>query len=245
MAAEHKIRAKNANALFSLTIHRGEGMCLLAMDWKNGEPPQDFGGFAIEYRPPGGDRFFTIKNRLAFPGTPPPPAGSRAEVYPSTKAPFQMFRWVHFPRDPNIEGAYTYKVTPIFVNELGELSNGEQQQADIRLARETVPGVLNVAFTRGFVSSQAFGENFQKDGDIKTLLPQTAKKGLDFKPTHPKVDEAYEWMGLEARRSILDLLRKADEKGAEVSVVAYDLNLPDMVEILESIAKKGKLRIII
>ena len=53
-------------ALFTLKLHRGDGMTLLAMDWKVGKPPQDFVGFAIEYKEPNGDRFYALKNRLAF-----------------------------------------------------------------------------------------------------------------------------------------------------------------------------------
>jgi len=40
------------DAAFTLKIHRGEGMALLAMNWRKGQPPPDFVGFAIEYREP-------------------------------------------------------------------------------------------------------------------------------------------------------------------------------------------------
>ena len=35
-------------ALFTLKLYRGDGMTLLAMDWKKGKPPTDFVGFATE-----------------------------------------------------------------------------------------------------------------------------------------------------------------------------------------------------
>ena len=41
------VTGKNAAALFSLKAYRGEGMALLAMNWKKGTPPDDFVGFAI------------------------------------------------------------------------------------------------------------------------------------------------------------------------------------------------------
>ena len=56
----------HASALFTLKLHRGDGMLLLAMNWKSGTPPDDFVGFAIEYQEPGGDQFFPLKNRLSF-----------------------------------------------------------------------------------------------------------------------------------------------------------------------------------
>ena len=62
-----QIDGKNAAALFTLRVHRGEGMALLAMNWKGGEPSDDFVGFAIEYKEPDGDRFFQLKNRINFP----------------------------------------------------------------------------------------------------------------------------------------------------------------------------------
>ena len=46
------VSGKNAAALFTLKVHRGEGMALLAMNWKKGTPPLNFVGFAIEYKEP-------------------------------------------------------------------------------------------------------------------------------------------------------------------------------------------------
>lgn len=68
MANAFQVSGKNAAAPFALTLHRGDGMTLVAMNWKNGEPPEEFVGFAIEYKEPDGDKFFPLKNRLAFPG---------------------------------------------------------------------------------------------------------------------------------------------------------------------------------
>jgi len=102
---------------------------------------------------------------------------------------------------------------------------------------------LNVTFTRGFVSSQAFVDKFEKFGKIQTLIPAKAKDGLTFKATHPKKDEALAWMGFEARETILDLLDQAIKEKAEVRVVAYDLSEPEVVGRFAKLKKK--LRIII
>ena len=67
--SEFQVSGTNPGALFKLKVHRGDGMCLLAMNWKKDKPPKDFVGFAIEYKEPGGDKFFALKNRLAFPAT--------------------------------------------------------------------------------------------------------------------------------------------------------------------------------
>jgi phosphatidylserine/phosphatidylglycerophosphate/cardiolipin synthase-like enzyme len=123
------------------------------------------------------------------------------------------------------------------------LSQGVPQEAAIELRRETFPGQVNVTFTRGFVSSQAFVDRFEKFGPIKTLIPAKADQGLKFKATHKKKDEALAWMGFEARETILALLDQAIKEKAEVRVVAYDLSEPEVVGRFEKLKKK--LRIII
>src|SRR5262245_10481838 len=204
--SEFQVSGTNSAALFTLKLHRGEGMCLLAMNWKKGKPPKEFVGFAIEYKEPDGDRFFALKNRLAFPGAD----GGVDEAKKSTLlSPIQKFRWVHFPRNAELAGAFTYRVTPVFMNDNDELSYGQAQVADTELTRETHPGKLNVTFTRGFVSSQAFVDRYVDKGmdpkDVmKTLLPPKADDGLTFGATHPKAKEALDWMGFEARSAILE-----------------------------------------
>ncbi len=239
MASEFAVQGTNAKALFTLKLHRGDGMTLLGMNWKQGTPPNEFVGFAIEYQEPKGDRFFALKNRLGF-------LGKDGKVDPtqlSTRlSPIQMFRWVHFPRNANLDGDFIYRVTPVFMNAQSELSYGEAQEAPIALSRDTYKGELDVCFTRGFVSSQAFVDRYEKFGKINTLVAPKADGGLSFKPTHPKKDEALEWMGFEARRAILDLLDEAiKDTKAQVRVVAYDLNQPEVVDRLAKLKKRLKI----
>ena len=238
MAGEIQVSGTSKIARFTLKLNRGDGMTLVAMNWKKGKPPNDFVGFAIEYKEPGGDRFFALKNRLNFLK----PDGSVDKESKSTLlSPIQKFRWVHFPRNADMTGEFVYRITPAFMNNAGELSVGDAQEAAIELRRETYPGQLNVAFTRGFVSSQAFVDNYESKGAISTLLPEKAEDGLTFVPTHPLADKALAWMGFEARSAILELLDEAiaDEK-AQVRVVAYDLNEPGVVSRLEKIGARLK-----
>jgi len=241
MPNTYEVEGTSATALFTLKVYRGEGACLLAMNWKSGEPTKDFVGFAIEYQPPGSTTFRDVPNRLAFPQTD-------GEANPATLAtrlsPIQKFRWVHFPPAVAAPGDFVYRVTPVFMDPAGKLSYGDPQQASIDLQDETYPGELNVAFTRGFVSSQAFVDRFESAGDISTLLPAKADDGLKFKPTHPKTKEALNWMGFEAARAVLSLLDEAlKDPSAKVKVVAYDLNEPDVVARLEELG--SRLQIII
>lgn len=231
---------KNTKALFSLKIHRGNGMALLAMNWKKGKPSVDFVGFAIEYKEPGDDQFHAVSNRLSFDSDNGAPKKSSSRV-----APIQKWRWVHFPHESHSDGEYHYRVTPVFMNERDELSYGDPQEASIALGADTIPGKIDVNFTRGFISSQAFVDTFaDSDKGMSTLLPATADKGWNFKPTHPKAQEAYAWMGFEAWRAMLQLLDEAiADKKAQVSVVAYDFNHPEVADKLSQLGKR--LRIII
>jgi phosphatidylserine/phosphatidylglycerophosphate/cardiolipin synthase-like enzyme len=240
MAGEFQVSGQNAAALFTLKLHRGDGMTLLAMNWKNGKPPQDFVGFAIEYKEPGGQKFFSLKNRLSFLGAD---GDVNANSLSTRLSPIQKFRWVHFPRNAELPGEFVYRVSPVFMNEADELSYGEIQEAAIELRRETYPGILNVTFTRGFVSSQAFVDRFvTTTNGLSTLIPEKADDGLDFVPTHPKADEARAWMGFEARAAILEVLDQAlKDKKAQVRVVAYELNEPEVVSRLEQLGDRLKI----
>ena len=240
MIGDFQVDGQNEAAPFTLKIHRGDGMALLAMNWRNGRPPNDFVGFAIEYREPGGDRFFALKNRLTF-------ADGSGGVNPnrlSTRlSPIQKFRWVHFPRNAELNGEFVYRVTPVFMSASDELSYGEMQQAGVELRRETYPGKLNVSFTRGFVSSQAFVDRYtDAQHGIETLIPAKADEGLDFAPTHPKAMEALRWMGFEARSAILEVLDEAvADTQAQVRVVAYDLSERDVVQRLQQLGPRLKI----
>jgi phosphatidylserine/phosphatidylglycerophosphate/cardiolipin synthase-like enzyme len=133
---------------------------------------------------------------------------------------------------------------PVFMNDNDELSYGEAQEAAVELRRETYPELLNITFTRGFVSSQAFVDRYASNGPISKLLPAKAADGLTFVPTHPKANEALKWMGFEAFNAILEVLDKAiADNNAKVRVVAYDLSEPEIVSRLEKLG--GRLKIII
>lgn len=238
----YQVIGRNKAAPFTLKIHRGEGMALLAMNWRSGPPPADFIGFAVEYREPGQDRYFALHNRIGFPRAD---GKVRASSLSTRLSPLQMFRWVHVPRNAELPGAFAYRVTPVFMNAHDELSYGIPQEAEIALRRETYPGQLNVAFTRGFVSSQAFVDRYCKGADgLDTLIPASSEGGLGFVPAHPKAAEALAWMGFEARSTIIELLDEAlRDPTAKVCVVAYDICEPDLVRRLEALGPR--LRIVI
>jgi hypothetical protein len=238
IANDFQVLGQSQKALFSLKIHRGDGMVLLAMNWKQGKPPDNFVGFAIEYKEPGGQQFFALKNRLCFPKAD---GGVDPNQLSTLRSPIQKFRWVHFPRNAHLPGQFSYRVTPVFMNASDELSLGDPQEAELELMRETFPGELNIAYTRGFVSSQAFVDRFKT---VKDLLPGDNDDPLKFVPKGPNAETALAWMGFEARAAIVDLLDQAiADPSAQVRVVAYDFNLPDVVDRVEKLG--SRVRVII
>lgn len=247
-----KVVGTNQNALFSLSVHRGEGMCLLAMNWKGDNPPENFVGFWIKYKPPQdpakpteAPQFWDLKNRLSFDSNAgSEPSATRDDSFSTEIAPLQVFHWVHFPRNANLKGDYVYVVTPVFEEENGKLNYGEAQEVALQLYGETYPDILNVSFTRGFVSSQAFARKLGKDKKLGSLLPHANRDGLNYASSHQNAAAAYEWMGFEAREILLKTLRLAATKpNSAVKMIAYDLNSP---EILDELLKIGpRLEIII
>lgn len=123
------------------------------------------------------------------------------------------------------------------------LSYGEAQDVKIELVADTYPGKMNVAFTRGFVSSKAFVKKYgDTDGGVGSILPTKASEGLEFKPQDAELEEkALAWMGFEARQVILTALDAAiQDKTADVRVLAYDLNNPEIVLRLQKLGKRVK-----
>lgn len=236
------VKGQNSKAPFTFAAYRGEGACMLAMNWKNGTPPDDFVGFAIEYREPQSSEWRYIPNYMTFPGDAP---REGPDAFSSRYAPHQRFRWVHFPYSVDTPGKFVYKVTPVFMKG-GEgdhtLSYGEEQEVAIELVAETYPGRMNIAFTRGFVSSKAFLKKYGSDG-VGDLLPLKADAGLEFKPKNAEMEEkALTWMGFEARQVILGALDAAiADTTAEVRVLAYDFNEPEIVGRLQKLGKRLKI----
>lgn len=242
---EFLVRGTNEQALFTLAVYRGEGMCLLAMNWKDDKPPTNFVGFGIDYKEPNGTQFWALSNSLSFPGSS---AHTGPNAQSSHLSPIQKFRWVHFPMNANLPGLFTYRVTPVFmdIDDGNKLSYGDVQQADIELQAETYPGELNIAFTRGFISSQAFVARFGSGaGSVSAILPATANEGLTFKAGDAAREEtALAWMGFEARSVILGALDAAlADSTAQVRVCAYDFNDLEIVSRLQQL--KARVRIII
>ncbi|RDW61943.1 hypothetical protein BP6252_11376 [Coleophoma cylindrospora] len=190
---------------------------------------------------PGGTQFYAITNRISFPESA---SHHGPNHLASDLSPFQKFRWVHFPYHAGIPGIFTYRVYPVFQDAGNVLSRGDFQEVGIELVAETYPGELNICFTRGFISSQAFVDKFGTNGGVGTILPPNANAGIDFQSSDPQEETALAWMGFEARSVILGALTAAiADPTAQVRVAAYDFNDQEIVSRLQQL--KDRLKIII
>jgi hypothetical protein len=210
----------------SVKLWRGERMCLVGMDVAAVE--DDFVGFSIEVKGPGASEYVPLLNRLNFDYLPGGPGVNGFRNYSSLVAPFQKFRWIHFPPDPR-DGDYLYRVTEMHMNAGGTLRAGDQvANLNMRLDQVTYDDYLDVGFTRNFASSQAFAEKYHNNPNV---IPQKADEGLQFQKI---AGDVYQWLGFEAHDLIFGMLNEVhDDPRLSIDVFAYDFNEPDILAKLE------------
>lgn len=224
---------------FTLKLFRGERMALLGFDVE--QPEDDLVGFAIECSEPKEKGFHPLLNRITF-DTARPVDGSRK--FSSLNSPFQKFRWVHFPHDPK-SGTYRYRVTKMHMPANDKLKKGKSIELGISLDPVTYDGFVDVGFTRGFASSQAFVDRYKGTGNISafgaTIIPSDGEKGLEFQKLKGDI---YQWLGFEAHALLFAVLDEAvGDPAITVDAFAYDFNEPDILDRLKQLG--SRLRIIV
>jgi hypothetical protein len=111
-------------------------------------------------------------------------------------------------------------------------------------------GPLSLGFTRGYMQSGAYVHNFGKDTPV---VPKT--KDLDF-DTNTQAGtnngqpvtfaQIYNWMGETARGQVFNVLNRVlNDSSLTLKVFAYDLNEPDVVKILLTLAAQGRVSVIL
>jgi hypothetical protein len=215
----------------NVKLWRGERMCLIGMDVD--QPEADFVGFSVEVKSPGSADFEPLRNRLNFSyDKPADQAVDGYRNYSSLEAPFQKFRWVHFPYEPK-GGTYIYRVTKQHMPSDNTLKAGTAVTLDIPLDAVIYDSFLDVGFARNYASSQAYNEKYQGNPNI---IPAKPDDGLKFKKVPGDV---YQWLGFEAYDLIMNFLTEvANDKTMSLDFFAYDLNEPDIVALLEKTGKR-------
>lgn len=223
---------KKSNDTFSVKVYGGSQMALLSFDLKT-KAVKDLAGFAIKCIPPGGSPYY-LPNRINFPKESPffqgVPEGKQQK---SNLAPIQKFKWVHAPRMV-WDGLYQYEITPMYFGQ-DALRAGASLTVSVDMTRNDYPD-LDMAFTRGFINSQAYAEQFKN----APISPPAKEVSIDY-DTAPFL-ERYQWLGAKARDYIFEML---DETLADpelsLDVFAYDLDEPDIIRKLKSLGSRLRL----
>lgn len=246
---------KQSKAL-GLVAYRGDAKTLLAWDLA-ADQRADLAGFTIACRPPDGQPYY-LWNQLQFEHPDQHAQDASEPPNSSVNAPFHKFRWLHVPgvdhqgRQP-ATGTYAYTVTPRYFD-----SGGKLQALDASLGATVEvlvdgfeKGSLRLGFTRGYVQSQAYVNHFGPKAKIVRAGAELLYDTADVAGTDPggkdfTYAEEYEWLGFTARRTIFALLDEvlADPK-LRLDVFAYDLDEPDLMKKLLTLAEEGRIRVIL
>jgi phosphatidylserine/phosphatidylglycerophosphate/cardiolipin synthase-like enzyme len=242
---------------FSVKAYRGDAKTLLAFNLPKAKT-KNLAGFTIQIQPADQDEGFYLQNRLQFEDPTHHAQDAKLPPTSSFNAPIHKFRWVHVPgtlhtgRRPFF-GSYTYTATPRYFDNSGSLQPINTKlsvavQVDVKPFEK---GVVEVGFTRGFTQSQAFVDHF---GPKAAFRPKGANLLFDTSQVAGKNSagedytfaEEYEWLGFTARQKIFDLASEVlQNKKLSLDVFAYDLNEPDLLEIFLTLAKEGRIRMIL
>jgi phosphatidylserine/phosphatidylglycerophosphate/cardiolipin synthase-like enzyme len=216
-----------------LKVFRGDGCALLCFDVD--ERLQDnLAGFAIEYVTPSGTRR-DVKNRLSFAERVTAETTPEDRRWtPTSEAPLQTFRWVHFPHEVE-PGTFTYRATAMLFKPGSQtaIQRGPAVEVPLDLLDEGFSR-FQMAFTRGYLSSQAYATRF---------------RNAPFQPHRPTIDfdtsayeRRWEWLGFNARRVLFDFLRETiAQPSLSLDVFAYDLNEPDFIRALVQLGPRLRL----
>jgi hypothetical protein len=220
-----------------LVAYGGANCVLIAFSVPDNQT-KGLAGFAI-WRRRDGDAEQPLLNRLNFddPITRATTPAQRKWTS-SEDAPFQTFRWVDIPPD-GLGKSTSYRVRAMFFFGGGKSMHPGPE------ARVTVASVdrshtqFHAAFTRGYISSQAYADRFN-NAPIRPTGNKTPN--FDTKPYQSQ----YEWLGAGARKALFDFLDDCrNDKSCKVDVFAYDLDEPDVVAAICEIGKEKRLRAVL
>jgi len=240
----------------NLVAYRGDAKTLLAWDLAE-DRREGLAGFTIACRPPGGEEYY-LWNQLQYEFPEQHAQDDSEPAESSVNAPFHKFRWLHVPGmehqglEPAI-GTYTYTVTPRYADDdrrMLPLDATLGASVDV-LVDGFEKGSLQLAFTRGYVQSQAYSKRF---GPKARIIPRDADLLYDTSEvagTNPDGEEftyaeEYEWLGFTARKTIFALLDEvlADDE-LKLDLFAYDFSEPDVLKKLLALAEQGRVRVIL
>ncbi|MGG1948112.1 phospholipase D-like domain-containing protein [Trinickia sp. NRRL B-1857] len=220
---------------FTVKAYSGDRCAMLAFDLAD-HLTDRLAGFAIRRRRAEGGSWTWLGNRLSFEGDYTTGGG---KFFPSDTAPFQKFWWLDFPSD-DAQGALCYEVVvKRFVQDtLNQLEDDQTVQVTLEVG-PFIEGGIEIAFTRGYLSSQAYADEFGNK-PYEPSVPAGQWK-FDWKP----YDAQWAWLGGHARTAIESFLTQCyEDPHASVDAFVYDLNEPAIITAFMEFASMGKLRML-
>lgn len=228
--------AAASSAGFTVKAYAGDRCTMLAFDLDD-HLTDRLAGFAIARRLAGQTKWQFLGNRLGFAGDYTNRAASKAgKFFSSDTEPFQKFWWLDFPPDGQF-GTYEYLVkVKRFKAQAGtDLVDDQAVQLSIDLS-PFAEGSVEVAFTRGYLSSQAYADRFKNTK--YTTKPAAGAWHFDTSP----FEDQWAWLGGHARQALIDFFVDCrNTPNASVDAFVYDLNEPDVIQALITLAPRLRL----
>jgi len=242
---------------FTVKAYVGDNKTLLAFNFVSQASAKNLAGFTIACQPPGQPSYYLF-NDLQFQTPSNHAQVSTAPANSTINAPIQKYRWTHVPGSTHqglqpVTGAYIYSVTPRYFD-----ANQSMQPLDPSLTVPvTVPvgpfkkGSLALGFTRGYMQPEAFAHHFGPQASLQPtghvlLYNTTQQAGTNAQGQSFTYADEYLWMGSTARVQVFKLLNEVlNDTTLHLDMFAYDLNEPDILQILLQLAKGGRVRIIL
>src|SRR4051812_7284496 len=258
MAAESPAMASTfkSNGSLSVRAYPGDAKTLLAFNLPK-TAARNLAGFTIQVQP-GTLQPYYILNNLQFKKPADHAQDPTLPANSSLNAPIHKFRWLHVPGTAHqgtqpYFGGYVYTITPRYFNasrSMLPLDASLSVAVNVKVG-PFVAGAIALGFTRGFVQSQAFVRHFGRDALIRPkgkqlLFDTSVKAGANAEGDEFTYRDEYKWSGFTARERIFETVQAViDSKSLRLDMFAYDLNEPDLIPLLLTLAKQGKIRIIV
>jgi hypothetical protein len=220
-----------------LAAYAGANCVLLAMSVPDAQT-RGLAGFTI-WRRREGEGEQPLLNRLSFDDqiTSATTPGQRKWTS-SEEAPFQKFRWIDIPPD-GVDKPSTYRVRAVYFSGAGKSIRAGAEASVTVTSVDQVHTQFHAAFTRGYISSQAYADRF-KNAPIRPAGDKTPD--FDTKPYQAQ----YQWLGAGARKALFAFIDDCrNDKSCKVDVFAYDLDEPDVISAICEIGKDKRLRAVL
>jgi len=247
----------NRNGTLSVRAYIGDAKTLLAFNFANKAAIVNLAGFTIQVKPEAEPAFF-ILNNLQFEKPADHAQDPTLPANSSFNAPIHKFRWVHVPGSAHqgirpFFGQYVYTVTPRYFDDKQSLLPFDRTKS-VAVTVTVGPFVknsLSLAFTRGFTQSQAFVRHFGKTALIRPkgdelLFDTSQESGANASGVHFTFKDEYDWLGFTASTKIFKIVQDVvANRSLFLDMFAYDLNEPDLLPLLLTLAKDGRIRLIL